>query len=112
MKRTLKAIHAPARGCYPGRPLFNKDSSACPPFALLCPAAPTASIAAPEAKRLTTRYNSPGANECVRLAKNPMTIGPTKPPRFPTELIKPMEAAAADSLRNRVGTAQKQGWKP
>src|SRR5215467_16138972 len=38
--------------------------------------------------------------------------GPTKPPRFPTELISPIEAAAADSVRNSVGTGQNAGWKP
>jgi hypothetical protein len=39
-----------------------------------------------------------------------MIIGPKNPPRLPTELIIPMDAAAADSLKNAVGTAQKQGW--
>jgi hypothetical protein len=38
-----------------------------------------------------------------------MIKGPTKPLRFPTELISPMDAAAADSAKKVVGTAQKQG---
>ena len=40
-----------------------------------------------------------------------MIQGPKNPPRFPSELISPIEAAAADSLRNVVGTAQNAGWK-
>src|SRR5215510_602700 len=42
----------------------------------------------------------------------PMIDGPTNPPRFPTELMSPIEAAAADSVRNSLGTGQKAGWKP
>src|SRR5216110_4107688 len=38
--------------------------------------------------------------------------GPTKPPRFPNELIRPIAAAAADSVRNAVGSGQKPGKYP
>ena len=42
----------------------------------------------------------------------PTMNGPTNPPKFPTELMNPIEAAAADSVRNSVGTGQNAGWKP
>ncbi len=64
----------------------------------------------PEKTKLPTIYQRPALNDRVRVAKYPMISGPTKPPRFPTELIKPIDAAAAESLRNSVGTAQKGGW--
>jgi hypothetical protein len=38
-----------------------------------------------------------------------MKKGPANPPKLATELIKPIEAAAADSLRIAVGSAQKLG---
>src|SRR5215510_1199801 len=38
--------------------------------------------------------------------------GPTNPPRFPTELIRPIAAAAADSVRNAVGNGQNPGKYP
>src|SRR3954469_12970340 len=37
--------------------------------------------------------------------------GPTKPPRFPTELINPMETAALAPLSRAEGRAQKLGKK-
>src|SRR5271154_7452053 len=40
-----------------------------------------------------------------------MTEGVTKLPRLPMELIRPMEAAAADSPRKAEGTGQKAGRK-
>src|SRR5580658_7607323 len=40
-----------------------------------------------------------------------MTEGVTKLPRFPMELISPMEAAAADSPRKAEGTGQNEGRK-
>ena len=63
----------------------------------------------PERTKLPNRYQSPTSNDRVRVAKYPMISGPTKPPRFPTELMRPIDAAAAESLRNSVGTAQKGG---
>ena len=41
----------------------------------------------------------------------PMTDGPTNPPRLPTELMSPIEAAAADSPRVRVGICQNGGFQ-
>ena len=70
---------------------------------------PTKSINTPDKHRLPTRYNSPGVKERVFAARYPMTIGPKNPPRFPNELIRPIDAAAADSVRNIVGTDQKHG---
>src|ERR1700693_156796 len=43
---------------------------------------------------------------------NPTTEGPTKPPRFPTELIKAKPAATAEPERNSLGMAQKGARKP
>ena len=40
---------------------------------------------------------------------DPTVVGPTNPPRFPTELIRPIAAAAADSPSVRVGRTQKEG---
>jgi hypothetical protein len=40
----------------------------------------------------------------------PMTDGPTKPARFPTELIKAMPAAAENPERNLLGI-EKNGPK-
>jgi hypothetical protein len=60
-------------------------------------------------QRLPTKYKRPEVKECVRLTSLPINIGPKNPPRFPTELINPMDAAAADSPKKAVGTAQKQG---
>src|SRR5262249_5023919 len=36
-------------------------------------------------------------------------MGPTQPPRLPKELIKPMDAAAADAVRNMLGNDQNAG---
>ncbi|CAM4852449.1 unnamed protein product, partial [Rotaria magnacalcarata] len=36
-------------------------------------------------------------------------IGPTAPPRLPIELMKPIEPAAADSLKNKLGSDQNAG---
>jgi hypothetical protein len=38
-----------------------------------------------------------------------MTSGPKNPPRFPNELMRPIEAAAADSVKNIEGIDQKHG---
>lgn len=70
---------------------------------------PTASIRIPEIKKLPTRYQSPRSKDFVFAANNPTIKGPTNPPRFPTELIIPIDAAAADSLSNSVGIAQNAG---
>src|SRR5216684_4505291 len=43
---------------------------------------------------------------------NPTTKGPTKPPRFPTELIKAKPVATAEPERNSLGMAQKGARKP
>ena len=51
----------------------------------------------------------PRKNEPVRSLIAPIRIGPTPPPRLPMELIKPMEPAAADSLRNKLGNDQNAG---
>src|SRR5438552_986495 len=40
---------------------------------------------------------------------HPMRYGPTKPPRFPTELINPIPAAAPSPRRNAVGSDQNGG---
>lgn len=45
----------------------------------------------------------------VRSLKYPTADGPIKPPVWPTELIRPKQAAAADSLKNNVGIDQKTG---
>ena len=39
----------------------------------------------------------------------PTTEGPTQPPRLPNELIRPMLAAAAEAVINRLGRAQNAG---
>ena len=39
----------------------------------------------------------------------PITYGPSWPPRFPTELIIPILAAAAELVRNRYGIVQNAG---
>src|SRR5207244_300807 len=39
----------------------------------------------------------------------PKTKGPMKPPRFPIELIRPIDAAAADAESETVGNTQKGG---
>ncbi len=59
----------------------------------------------PETKKLPTKYQRPAVKERVRVTRYPIIKGPTKPPKLPTELIKPIDAAAADSLRNSGGTA-------
>ena len=43
----------------------------------------------------------------VLIAIAPIMYGPTSPPRFPTELIKAMPAAAENPVRNSLGNAQK-----
>src|ERR1700688_4899295 len=43
---------------------------------------------------------------------NPTTEGPTKPPRFPTELIKAKPVATAEPERNSLGMAHKGARKP
>src|SRR6266849_6860354 len=43
---------------------------------------------------------------------NPTTKGPTKPPRFPTELIKAKPVATAEPERNSLGMAQNGARKP
>src|SRR5579864_5775486 len=64
----------------------------------------------PERQKLPTRYKSPGVKECVLFTRYPITSGPTNPPRLPSELISPIDAAAADSLRKVVGKTQNAGW--
>src|SRR5438093_13383596 len=56
-----------------------------------------------------TRKAMPPANEPVAVRTYPTTYGPRNPPRLPKELMSPIEAAAADSLKNAVGSAQKLG---
>ena len=51
----------------------------------------------------------PGENVPVRFLSLPIAMGPTNPPRFPTELIRPMLPAAAASVRKRLGNDQKAG---
>src|SRR5262245_39212303 len=80
--------------------------------AISCLRTRTRSIRIAEAKKLATRNERPARKECVRVSKYPTINGPTNPPRFPTELMSPIEAAAADSVRNALGTGQKAGWKP
>ena len=57
----------------------------------------------------TQRYIRPGTNEWVWFSTKPSTNGPTNPPRLPSELIKPMLPAAADSVKSRLGSAQNAG---
>src|ERR1700694_5273707 len=61
--------------------------------------------------RLTITSRNPGVNECVRSRKYPITEGVTRLPRLPIELMRPMDAAAADSPRKAEGTGQKAGRK-
>src|SRR5215471_19243513 len=61
----------------------------------------------PRKARATTPKLAP--SECVLSLRYPIKYGPAKPPSCPTELISPNVAAAADSLRRRVGIDQKHG---
>ena len=54
------------------------------------------------------RYSTPPIKEFVAWFKYPTTYGPTKPPRFPIELINPIDAAAAVPERKLVGNARSQ----
>ena len=45
----------------------------------------------------------------VRSDSAPVAYGAAKPPRLPSELIKPMPPAAAAPVRNLGGRAQKTG---
>jgi hypothetical protein len=49
-----------------------------------------------EMKKLPTKYQRPAVNDRVR----DTIIGPRNPPRLPTELISPIDAAAAESLKS------------
>src|SRR2546421_5257563 len=55
------------------------------------------------------RYSTPPKYEPVALLKKPTTYGPAQPPRFPSELISPIDAAAAVPVRKLPGSAQKPG---
>ena len=50
---------------------------------------------------------SPAAKLCVASRSQPTAIGPMTPPRFPTELMSAMPAAAPLRLRNVDGRDQK-----
>src|SRR5438270_14069759 len=56
-----------------------------------------------------TRHPNPAVNEWVCVRRYPTRYGPAKPPRFPTELMSPIEAAAAELLKMVLGSAQKLG---
>ena len=51
----------------------------------------------------------PPANDPVSVCTLPTTYGPRKPPRFPTELMRPMLPAAAALERKMFGSAQNVG---
>jgi hypothetical protein len=55
------------------------------------------------------RYSSPPAKEFVLVFMDPKIHPPTKPPRLPIELIRPIAAAAADPVRKLDGKGQKPG---
>src|SRR6266436_8011971 len=55
------------------------------------------------------KYSTPPKYEPVALLKKPTTYGPAQPPRFPSELISPIDAAAAVPVRKLHGSAQKPG---
>src|ERR1700674_923752 len=52
---------------------------------------------------------NPLLNEPVRWLSSPMILGPTNPPMLAVQLMKPTAAAAAELLRNALGSAQNDG---
>ncbi len=64
----------------------------------------------PPAAKYTSAINAKLAvSACVLWFRKPIRYGPASPPSCPAELISPKVAAAADSLNNMVGIAQKTG---
>src|SRR5262249_38322451 len=63
--------------------------------------------AADASRSSAARMYSPGRNEPVSFSITPRAYGPRKPPRLPTELIIPVDAAAAEPDMRRDGNAQK-----
>ena len=61
-------------------------------------------------KSATPAIARPPLIPLVPVAMAPMTDGPTKPPRFPTELMKAMPAADENPARNLLGI-EKNGPK-
>jgi len=58
---------------------------------------PTGSINAPDTRKPPAHENAqPVAKECVRVTRYPIMSGSTKPPRLPSELIKPIDVAVRD----------------
>ena len=52
---------------------------------------------------------NPLLKEPVRWLSSPMILGPTNPPMLAVQLMKPTAAAAAELLRNALGSAQNDG---
>src|SRR5690349_17654081 len=62
------------------------------------------------------RYESETRNtmarfECSREINRPVIAGPKNPPRFPAELMNPMEAARDDRALASVGRTQNAGFQ-
>src|ERR1700676_560399 len=69
----------------------------------------TNNIAPPASTAHASKNARPGAKELVAVRKYPIKYGPANPPKFPTELMNPIDAAAADAVSSSVGSAQKLG---
>src|SRR5262245_55235232 len=70
---------------------------------------PRVSTTSPEQIALAASARSPRRKSPDALCSHPIRYGPTKPPRLPTELMRPMPAAAASPRRNAVGSDQNGG---
>src|SRR5439155_6842919 len=69
----------------------------------------------PEHTALTASVRRPRRKSPDAPCIQPITYGPTKPPRLPTELINPIPAAAPSPRRKAVGSDQNGGvalYKP
>src|SRR5215469_10633682 len=108
-KRMRAATLISSKEPRPSRSLRSIDAASSSQVGISRLCTRTRSIKIAETRKLPTRNERPALNDRVRVSKYPTMNGPTNPPRFPTELMSPMEAAAADSVRNSVGTGQKAG---
>jgi arabinofuranosyltransferase len=64
------------------------------------------SASSPPAATISDNAMRPPRKLSVAVFTRPTSDGPTKPPRFPIELISAMPPAAADPVRNAVGSVQ------